>query len=305
MNDSGGTSYVGRFAPSPTGPLHFGSLLAACASYLEARTQAGRWLLRIEDIDPPREQPGAADRIIHALERFGFEWDGPVHYQSESHEQHLEALADLEKRGLTYHCGCSRKDLADAPLGPLGTIYPGTCRAGSDAAEYAVRVRVEDEPIAFNDRLQGRQTQSMLAESGDFIVHRRDKLVAYHLAVVVDDNLHGVTDIVRGIDLMDSTPRQIWLQRLLGYQTPAYAHIPVAVHPDGDKLSKLTGARELDIDKAPAILVSALDALRLETPAALSNEPLSSIWDWAMSAWDIDRLAGVQSLVVPNQQQSI
>ena len=136
-------------------------------------------------------------------------------------------------------------------------------------------------------------------------MHRRDKLIAYHLAVVVDDNLHGVTDIVRGIDLMDSTPRQIWLQRLLGYPTPAYAHIPVAVHPDGDKLSKLTGARELDIDKAPEILVSALQALRMETPDTLSNEPLSSIWDWAMEAWDIDRLAGVESMVIPDQQESI
>ncbi|MDJ0759087.1 MAG: tRNA glutamyl-Q(34) synthetase GluQRS [Woeseiaceae bacterium] len=303
MQDGGGNSYVGRFAPSPTGPLHFGSLLAACASYLEAKQRAGRWLLRIEDIDPPREQPGAADRIIRALESFGFEWDGPVHYQSESHEKHLEALAFLEASNLTYHCGCSRKDLAEAPVGPLGTIYPGTCRSGSDASEYAVRVRVDDTVVTFDDRLQGKQAQSMLTESGDFIVHRRDKLIAYHLAVVVDDNLHGVNDIVRGIDLMDSTPRQIWLQRLLGYAIPTYAHIPVAVHPDGDKLSKLTGARELDVEQAPAILINALDALSLDTPSELVDATLPEIWSWAAEAWDIGRLAGRQSIIVPNQQQ--
>ena len=305
MQDGGGNGYVGRFAPSPTGPLHFGSLLAACASYLEARQRSGQWLLRIEDIDPPREQPGAADNIIRALEHFGFEWDGPVHYQSDSHEQHLEALAFLESRQLTYRCGCSRKDLADAPVGPLGIIYPGICRSGSSASEYAVRVRVDDEVVTFDDRLQGRQAQSMQVESGDFIIHRRDKLIAYHLAVVVDDHLHGVNDIVRGIDLMDSTPRQIWLQRLLGYPTPTYAHIPVAVHADGDKLSKLTGARELDVDKAPATLTRALDVLNLKPPSDLSRATLPEIWKWAMEHWDIDRLAGRQSITVADQQQSV
>ena len=262
MHEAGAQPYVGRFAPSPTGPLHFGSLLAACASYLEARANGGRWLLRIEDIDPPREQAGAADAIIAALDAFGFEWDGPVLFQSRSHAEHLAALDALAAQNMTYRCGCSRKDLAGAPTGPLGVIYPGTCRSGSSAEEYAIRVCVDAETVEFDDRLQGRQVQSLAAESGDFIVRRRDRLIAYHLAVVVDDHLHGVTDIVRGIDLMDSTPRQIFLQQHLGYRVPTYAHIPVAVHPDGDKLSKLTGARELDVRDAPKHLADALAVLR-------------------------------------------
>lgn len=302
MHGAGATPYVGRFAPSPTGPLHFGSLLAACASYLEARVNNGRWLLRIEDIDPPREQAGAADEIIAALDAYGFHWDGPVLFQSHSHAEHVAALDALTRRGLTYRCGCSRKDLAGAPTGPLGVIYPGTCRDGSAADEYAIRVRVDDANIEFNDRLQGRQLQAMATESGDFIVRRRDQLIAYHLAVVVDDHLHGVTDIVRGIDLMDSTPRQIFLQRCLGYAVPSYAHIPVAVHPDGDKLSKLTGARELDVRKPSKVLVAALTALRLDIPADIGAAPLQAIWDWAFEHWDMSRLSDHKSILIEGQQ---
>lgn len=288
MSDAG---YVGRFAPSPTGPLHFGSLLAAVASYLDARRAGGRWLVRIEDIDPPREQPGAADEIVAALDAYGFEWDGPVFYQSDSADAHRQALGALEAAGLSYRCGCSRRDLADAPRGPLGIVYPGTCRNGSNADEAALRVRTTDEPVEFIDRLQGRQSMRLESASGDFVVLRRDELVAYQLAVVVDDELHGVTDIVRGIDLMDSTPRQIWLQRCLGYRTPRYAHIPVAVHADGSKLSKLTGAAPLPVDAAVSEhLVDALCALRQAPPDTLRRAAVADIWAWAKAHWRIEPL---------------
>lgn len=187
-------------------------------------------------------------------------------------------------------------------MGPLGVIYPGTCRDGSAADEYAIRVRVDDETIEFHDRLQGRQVQSMATESGDFVVRRRDGLIAYHLAVVVDDDLHGVTDIVRGIDLLDSTPRQIFLQRLLGYAVPTYAHIPVAVHPDGDKLSKLTGAREIDVREPSKNLLAALSALRMDAPRDITGAPLQTIWDWAFEQWDLARIAGQKTILIEGQK---
>lgn len=298
MNEGGAHPYVGRFAPSPTGPLHFGSLMAACASYLEARSHAGKWLLRIEDIDPPREQAGASDSIIFALESFGFEWDGPVIYQAESLPRHLDALKRLSEQSLTYRCTCSRRDLAGEKAGPLGVIYPGICRHKHlDTQDAAVRVRVEDVEICFDDLLQGEYCQSMARDSGDFVVHRRDGLIAYHLAVVVDDALQGISHIVRGIDLLESTPRQIWLQQLLGFGTPSYAHIPVAVHANGDKLSKLTGAPGLDGSNPGPALVSALRALKQAPPDALSSATLRDIWGWAIAHWDISRLRKIESIV--------
>lgn len=285
--------YIGRFAPSPTGPLHFGSLVAAVASYLQARSREGRWLLRVEDIDPPREQVGATDAILKALERYGFEWDGNVIYQSDSQSAHEEALQALQERGLAYPCSCSRRDLADAPRGPLGVIYPGTCRIGCDASETAIRVRTSNRPISFEDTLQGRHTQCLERESGDFVIRRRDGLIAYQLAVVVDDELQGVTEIVRGIDIIDSTARQIWLQQLLGYRTPDYVHIPVITHPNGDKLSKLTGAPGIGLDDAAATLVRALRALKQNPPLNLHSDSLSNIWRWATENW---RLGPLQQL---------
>lgn len=277
--------YVGRFAPSPTGPLHFGSLVAAIASYLQAKTHAGRWLLRIEDIDPPREQAGATRSILEALEHYGFEWDGEVIYQSQSHASHVTALEQLRRRGLAYPCGCSRRDLANEPRGPLGTIYPGTCRNGCDAPETAIRLRTDDSAITFEDALQGEQTQHLESESGDFVVRRRDGLIAYQLAVVVDDEIEQVTEVVRGIDIMDSTQRQVWLQRLLGYRTPRYMHIPVMTHANGDKLSKLTGAPEISLDDIASTLVVALRALRQDPPDDLARSLLPDIWSWAVENW--------------------
>ena len=292
MLTSESATYVGRFAPSPTGPLHFGSLVAAVASYLQAKARAGQWLLRIEDIDPPREEPGATELILKALDRYGFEWHGEEIYQSSSQEVHETAVQSLLERSLAYPCGCSRRDLADAPRGPLGTIYPGTCRNGCDAAETAIRLRTTSTPISFVDALQGLQTQCLEQESGDFVIRRRDGLIAYHLAVVVNDAIEGITEVVRGIDLMDSTPRQIWLQQLLGYRTPDYVHIPVITHPNGDKLSKLTGATGIPLSGRSAVLVAALIALHQEPPERLRLCRLSEIWAWAIENWRLEPMQG-------------
>lgn len=242
--------YVGRFAPSPTGPLHFGSLVAALASYLEARAAKGKWLLRMEDLDAPREQPGAADEILRALERLGLEWDGPVLRQSTRLERYRAVLEDLRRRGFAYPCGCSRKELEDSALAIDGArIYPGTCRHGLAPGKSvrALRLRTHATPIAFLDRVQGEIEQRVEREVGDFVLQRADGIYAYQLAVVVDDLDQGVTDVVRGADLLDSTARQIHLQRILGAPQPRYAHVPVAVNAAGEKLSKQTGAAPLDL----------------------------------------------------------
>lgn len=289
--DSAPATYVGRFAPSPTGPLHFGSLLAAVASYLEARVRDGRWLLRIEDIDPPREEAGAAEAIVHCLDVYGFRWDGPVLRQSRNEARHLAAVERLVADGLAYPCRCSRRLLArTARQGAMGPIYPGTCRHGSGRGGGAIRVRTTDDPIAVDDRLQGRLEQRLESELGDFIVRRRDGLVAYQLAVVIDDAVDGVTDVVRGIDLLDSTPRQIHLQRLLGLPTPTYMHIPIAVDPAGEKLSKQTGAAPLDPAAVPSTLCRALECLRQSPPPRLALESPAAVWDWALAHWRPERL---------------
>ncbi len=244
--------------------------------------------------------PGATDEILVALERYGFEWDGPITYQSDSRAAHEAAVKTLLDTRQAYRCGCSRRDLAAAGRGPLGIIYPGTCRGGTEAAEYAWRVRTNNEPLIFTDSLQGRQAQQLESESGDFIVLRRDGLIAYQLAVVVDDHLQGITEIVRGIDLLDSTPRQIHLQQLLDYPTPVYAHIPVAVNPDGQKLSKNTGAAGIPSDKVRRTLVSALQALGQQPPADLQAAPLADIWTWASEHWRIDVLKG-ETRILPTR----
>lgn len=255
---------TGRFAPSPSGPLHFGSLLAALASWLDARAAAGRWLVRIEDLDRPRCQPGAADQILHALQRLGLDWDGEVLYQSEREPLYREALQSLEK--WTFWCGCTRSEIADSSLGlaPDGAlIYPGTCRDGlpQGKARRALRLRIRNATLRFHDRVQGSREQALDREVGDFVLYRADGLFAYQLAVVVDDAAQGVTDVVRGADLLDSTARQIHLQQLLGYATPRYLHIPVAVDAAGEKLSKLTGARPLDVSEPGRELRRALTFL--------------------------------------------
>lgn len=288
--------YIGRFAPSPSGPLHFGSLLAAVASYAQAKTRNGLWLVRIEDIDPPREQPGAEKVILAALEAYGFAWDGPVYYQSQCAERHETLVQSLLECGQAYPCSCSRRDLAEVRRGPLGAIYPGTCRNGCHSNDVAIRLRTNDEPIEFTDKLQGRQCQRLESESGDFIIKRRDGLIAYHLAVVADDFDQGITEVVRGVDLLDSTPRHIHLQNVLGFTTPDYLHIPVIENAQGQKLSKLTGAKGISINAAESTLVSALAALRQRPPADLGRESINDIWAWALANWRADVLRHMKSI---------
>lgn len=244
------SDYVGRFAPSPTGPLHFGSLVAALASYLQARAANGKWLLRMDDLDAPREQRGAADQILRALDRLGFEWDGPVLRQRARVARYGAALEDLARRGFAYGCACTRQELEDSALGIDGSrIYPGTCRHGLAAGNRAraVRLRTHAAPIGFVDRIQGRLEQRVEKEAGDFVLLRADGIYAYQLAVVLDDMDQAVTEVVRGADLLDSTARQIHLQRILGAPTPRYAHVPVAINAAGEKLSKQTGALALEL----------------------------------------------------------
>jgi len=299
-------TYRGRFAPSPTGPLHFGSLVAAVGSYLDARSQGGEWLLRMEDVDTPRNVPGAADSILATLDAFGFAWDGPVLWQSRRAEAYGEALARLRAAGLAYGCACSRKEIADSASRPAidgGLAYPGTCRAGLAAGRSvrAWRLRVDDEEIAFVDRLQGRVAQHLERDVGDFVLLRADGLFAYQLAVTVDDEFQGITDIVRGADLLASTPRQIWLQRCLGFAEPRYAHLPVASNAAGEKLSKQTLAPALNPAQAAGELVRALRFLGQPAPDELRSAPVAEVWAWARANWRfaaIPRQASI-SLVIP------
>ena len=282
--------YRGRFAPSPTGPLHFGSLVAAVGSYLDARAQGGEWLLRIEDIDTPRNVPGAAENIIATLAAFGFEWDGPVLWQSRRLEAYAAALAQLQAAGLAYGCACSRREIADSASRPAidgGLAYPGTCRDGlpEGRTARAWRLRVGGDEIAFEDRLQGRVAQQLERDVGDFVLLRADCLFAYQLAVAVDDQFQGISDIVRGADLLASTPRQIWLQRCMGWPTPRYAHLPVASNAAGEKLSKQTLAPALAVEQAAAILVGALRFLGQAVPAELARASVAEIWAWAEAHW--------------------
>lgn len=269
--------YRGRFAPSPTGALHFGSLVAAMASYLDARAHNGTWLVRMEDLDPPREQPGAADAILSGLHDFGFEWDEPVLYQSSRLDAYQATLEHLLSIDHAFWCGCSRRHLRDKP------IYPGTCAKGlPDGREpRSIRLRVADS-ITFADRWQGPQSQNLTEEVGAFIIRRADGLTAYQLAVVVDDALQQISHVVRGSDLLDSTPRQIYLQQALGLSTPTYAHFPVAVDSNGVKLSKQTFARPIDPAAPLPALTAAADFLGQAPSGAAS---VSAFWAHAITCW--------------------
>jgi len=296
--------YRGRFAPSPTGPLHFGSLVAALGSCLDARTQGGEWLVRMEDIDTPRNVPGAADDILRTLEAFGFEWDGAVAYQSRRHAAYGEALASLREAGKVYGCACSRREIADSALLPAidgGMVYSGTCRAGLAAGRLARawRLRVDASELVFDDRLQGRIAQVLERDVGDFVLLRADGLFAYQLAVVVDDAWQEITDVVRGADLLASTPRQIWLQRCLGHATPGYAHLPVAANPAGEKLSKQTKAAPLKVADAPGELLAALRFLGQPAPTELAAAAVRDVWAWALENWSFAAVPRQRSIVIP------
>ncbi|WP_303786885.1 tRNA glutamyl-Q(34) synthetase GluQRS [Azovibrio restrictus] len=284
----------GRFAPSPTGPLHFGSLVAALASCLDARTRGGEWLVRMEDVDAPRNVPGAAESILACLEAHGFAWDGPVLWQSARLEAYRAVLDELLAAGLAYGCACSRREIADRAGRTAvdgGLLYPGTCRPGLAPGRQARawRLRVSGQ-MGFADRLQGWQLQDLERDVGDFVLFRADGQFAYQLAVVVDDAFQGITDVVRGADLLDSTPRQIFLQSCLGYPQPVYAHLPVVTNGAGEKLSKQTRAPALVAQEAAANLVEALAFLGQQPPPELMRAGVDEVWAWAREHWDFARI---------------
>jgi len=278
--------YKGRFAPSPTGQVHFGTLLAAVGSYLQAKKNDGEWIVRMEDVDLTRKVEGADTGILHTLEAFGFEWQGEVLYQSTQNEFYENALQQLIKQSLVFPCLCTRKQLAESG----SDIYPGNCRQRQlpEKNDRALRIITQNIDITFNDAIMGQQSQNMAQQCGDFIIKRRDSLFAYQLAVVVDDAMQGITEIMRGADLLDSTPRQIYLQHLLGYKTPAYCHLPLAVDANGNKISKSEGATRVDVKNRKKQLCDVLAFLGQKPPADLATCNINDIWQWATDNWKLN-----------------
>ncbi|TLZ37250.1 MAG: tRNA glutamyl-Q(34) synthetase GluQRS [Gammaproteobacteria bacterium] len=282
--------YVGRFAPSPTGSLHLGSLVAAVGSFADARSRGGRWLLRMEDLDASRVIPGCAERMLRTLEAFGLTWDGVVEYQSARTHHYGEALATLEALGLTFQCSCTRAE-RNADGG-----YPGTCRNGPKSrGATATRFRVDDRTVCFEDRAQG-ECRFELRERGDVIIRRRDGAFAYQLAVVVDDALQEVTDVVRGADLLDCTPWQIALQEALRLPTPHYLHLPLVTEPGGAKLAKARRSVALDPHASGRELHEALRLLNQDPPDTLKLESPGRVLEWACAHWELDRFHGVREV---------
>lgn len=289
-------SYRGRFAPSPTGPLHFGSVIAAVGSFLEARRRDGEWLVRVDDLDQPRTAPGAAESILADLERLGLYWDGEVCYQSTRSDRYLDGLERLRLAGWTFPCGCSRKD--------FDGVYPGTCRNGIAPGKRARtrRMRVAGTTIELDDAVQGACTQRLHESVGDFVVRRADGIFAYHLAVVIDDAEFDITEIVRGADLLGSTPRQIHLQRCLGLPTPRYAHLPVAVNGAGQKLSKQTYAEPVADKPAVPLIVGALEFLGQQLDEGLADANLEELWSWAIAHWRIESVPRLRAIHWPERK---
>ncbi len=285
MHNKNPLSYKGRFAPSPTGPVHFGTLVAAVGSYLQAKKNKGEWLIRMEDVDITRKVDGADIEILKTLEAFGFEWHGEIIYQSEQTAHYEQALEQLISQSLVFPCLCSRKQLSKSD----STIYPGTCRSRQlpEKNKHALRLLSKNISIEFNDAVMGRQSQNIKQQCGDFVIRRRDGLFAYQLAVVVDDALQNITEVVRGADLLDSTPRQIYLQQLLNYSTPDYCHLPLAIDDSGNKISKSEGATKIDLQHKEQQLISVLDFLAQNPPEDLAQSSINDIWSWATEHWDV------------------
>jgi glutamyl-Q tRNA(Asp) synthetase len=295
--------YRGRFAPSPTGPLHFGSLVAAVGSFLEARAHDGEWLVRMEDLDPPRVAPGAADEILRTLEACGMQWDERVACQSARNDAYHAALHRLRQAGRVYPCSCSRREVADSAVaGMEGPVYPGTCRGGVSQPRKprALRLDTRGAEVAFEDVLQGGITCRLEQECGDFVLYRADRVYAYQLAVVVDDAEQGITDVVRGADLLGSTPRQLYVQQLLGLTRPRYAHLPVAVNERGEKLSKQTFAAPVDAARPLPALVAALIFLGQQPPRELACGTVRELWAWATENWNLALVPRTSALKAPD-----
>jgi glutamyl-Q tRNA(Asp) synthetase len=291
--------YRGRFAPTPSGPLHFGSIVAALGSYLEACAHAGEWHLRIDDLDPPRVVPGATHSILRCLEQLGFEWDGPVLYQSQRTPAYHAALHQLRERGLVYPCACTRKEIAEhAQAGVEGPVYPGTCRQGMPPLREAraLRLLTTEARVHFDDAVLGPQVRDIEREAGDFVLYRADGVFAFQLASAVDDGEMGMTDIVRGADLLESSARQIHVLGLLGMTVPRYAHLPVAVNARGEKLSKQTLAEPIDPSEPSAVLVRVLRFLGQSPCEELSRAGTPEVWQWAVANWRLERVPRVSTL---------
>ena len=294
-------AYVGRFAPSPSGPLHFGSLVCALASYLDAKSHLGKWLVRIDDIDPPREQQGATAKILSSLKQHGLLWDDEVFYQSKQSHRYQQLIARLNEQGITYPCYCTRKRLS-----ALNTSYDNHCRTGGTEKEQPASIRLNLEigskfntkarpQVTFNDSIQGRQVED-ITQDGDFIIHRKDGYFAYQLAVVADDIYQGITHIVRGVDLLPTTAKQIYLTELLDGQRPDYTHIPVVINAKGDKLSKQNHAAAICDETAKDNLLNACIALNLRPPESIKLAPIESILTWATSVWNCHTLRGLTTV---------
>jgi len=281
-------NYTGRFAPSPTGSLHLGSLYTALASFLDARANQGKWLLRIDDIDSFRQHPEAIEGIIEALQVYGLIWDGDIYYQSQHLEQYQAIVSKLLDQQKAYPCICSRKQLAENP----SPIYPGYCRAikRKETIAHAVRIKVKALDVGFDDTLQGEKNYQLDQQIGDFIIKRKDNIFAYQLAVVVDDYLQGVTDVVRGLDLLNSTPKQLYLQKTLSYPHPRYSHVPIIVNSSGQKLSKQTCAQAVSLDNPTQTLYLLLEYLQQYPPRSLKKSSIKRILDWAVEHWNYQQL---------------
>jgi len=286
--------YRGRFAPSPTGPLHFGSLFTALGSYLQAKNKKGKWLVRIEDLDPPREIKGAAESILYTLENYGLHWDEDVVYQSQRYELYEDALTQLKNNSLLFNCTCSRKRIKEsAEVGPIGFIYPGTCRDKHNAkTPCATRIKSDNVYISLSDLLQGDMSQNISLEIGDVTLKRADNLYAYHLAVVIDDYHQGITEIVRGYDLYECTPTHIFLQQKLNYPTPRYLHLPILVNEQHKKLSKQTKAPAISNNDIEQNLVTLLTYLNQNPPEDLRYESKEYILNWAIQHWNHRNISG-------------
>ena len=280
---------IGRFAPTPSGPLHFGSLVTALASYCEARSQQGQWLLRIEDVDTPRNVPGSADNIITTLEAFGFEWDGEIDFQSNQFEHYQQVLQSLLDQNLCYACECSRRSLreSNAKTGSLGLIYPGLCRNKNlDSESHSIRVNTSGSGnVEYGDQVYGPVTFDIEKQLGDFVLRRADGVFAYHLAVVLDDERQGINQIVRGADLLEATCLHLYLQKILGYHQPDYLHIPLVRNHSGDKLSKQTGATAIQIEKRTPLLIKALEVLGQPVDPHMQQACAEEILSAAIEAW--------------------
>ncbi|MGR9043959.1 MAG: tRNA glutamyl-Q(34) synthetase GluQRS [Gammaproteobacteria bacterium] len=291
--------YIGRFAPSPTGPLHLGSLYTALASYLDARFHLGRWLVRIDDIDIPRNVFGASDDILRTLEIFGLKWDGAIYYQSRQLDRYQAWLDALRKKHLLYPCTCSRKTLAQSTRSlQLPERYPGRCKdkVFPVALPHATRIRVVNNPIEFFDRLKGQLSEEVAARHGDFIIKRKDGLFAYQFAVVIDDDAQRVNHVVRGGDLLDSTPRQIYLQHQLDLPRPSYMHVPLIIDQNGNKLSKQTLAQAVDQKNPRHVIFELLKLLRQAPPPELAECSLEEILAWGVAHWKPESLTKVETI---------